>query len=267
MPRPVSGRARRRSAGRSAAATERRSGRDRRTASRGCGCRTGWPTSRARTRPPAAGEGDECPFCQIPRLTRRRRPDRRPRRAGLHGAQPVPVQQRAPDGGPVPARRRLHRAGPRRRRRAGRLHQARDDRAAGRLRRAGLQHRHEHGRRWPARASPRTCTSTSCRAGAATPTSCRSSATPRCCRSCSRDTRKLIADAWPATSRGARPSGRAPGTARPAPGGAPGRTSSASRRGAGDRVAFPRVAIRSCRPLPPSRRGATAAARSAGSCG
>src|SRR5690606_40728861 len=32
--------------------------------------------------------------------------------------------------------------------------------------------------------SRRTCTSTSSPAGAATPTSCRSSGTPRCCRSC-----------------------------------------------------------------------------------
>ena len=38
---------------------------------------------------------------------------------------------------------------------------------------ARLQPRHEPGRRWPAPASPRTCTSTWCRAGAATPTSCR----------------------------------------------------------------------------------------------
>ena len=51
---------------------------------------------------------------------------------------------------------------------------------------ARVQHRHEPGRRWPVPASPRTCTSTSCRAGAATRTSCRWSRTPGCCRSCSR---------------------------------------------------------------------------------
>ena len=37
----------------------------------------------------------------------------------------------------------------------------------------------------PAPASPTTCTSTPCRAGAGTPTSCRSSGSPGCCRRCS----------------------------------------------------------------------------------
>ena len=50
-------------------------------------------------------------------------------------------------------------------------------------RRARLQHRHEPGRHRRRRASPRTCTSTSCRAGPATRTSCRSSAGRRRCRS------------------------------------------------------------------------------------
>ena len=51
-------------------------------------------------------------------------------------------------------------------------------------RRAGLQPRDEPGCRSLAQASPRTCTSTSYRDGVATPTSCRSSRAPRCCRSC-----------------------------------------------------------------------------------
>ncbi len=58
------------------------------------------------------------------------------------------------------------------------------DRAPGQ-RRARLQPRHEPGRGGRGRASPRTCTSTSCRAGAATRTSCRSSGAPAPWPSCS----------------------------------------------------------------------------------
>ena len=59
---------------------------------------------------------------------------------------------------------------------------------------------HEPGRRWPAPASPRTCTSTSCRGGAATPTSCRSSRTRGCCRSCCPTPAHLLAEAWAGAS-------------------------------------------------------------------
>ncbi len=51
--------------------------------------------------------------------------------------------------------------------------------------RARIQRRHEPRKSWPAPALPRTCISTSSRGGAATRTSCRSSAAPGCCRSCS----------------------------------------------------------------------------------
>ena len=97
----------------------------------------------------------------------------------LRRAQPVPVQLRAPDGGAVPARRRLHRPDRRRDRRARGVHPDGDAGAARGDGAARLQHRHEPGRGRRRRASPRTCTSTSCRAGAATPTSCRSSAHTR----------------------------------------------------------------------------------------
>ena len=46
------------------------------------------------------------------------------------------------------------------------------------------------------RASPPTCTSTSCRAGPATRTSCRSSAAPRRCPSCWGTPATLLAEAW-----------------------------------------------------------------------
>ena len=88
-----------------------------RTDSSGCGCRTGWPTSRARasrTAPTATAARSAGYRSSV----RRRRADRRPRHAGLRGAEPVPVQRRAPDGRPVPARRRLHRPRPGRDRRA-----------------------------------------------------------------------------------------------------------------------------------------------------
>ena len=61
---------------------------------------------------------------------------------------------------------------------------------------ARVQHRHEPGARSPAPASPTTCTSTRCRAGVGTPTSCRSSGSPGCCPRCWRDTRALLAAAW-----------------------------------------------------------------------
>ena len=64
---------------------------------------------------PGRLESRRLPVLRRSRSCRRGRPGRRPRRAGLRGAQPVPVQPRAPAGLPVPARRRLHR--PRRRRR------------------------------------------------------------------------------------------------------------------------------------------------------
>ena len=59
--------------------------------------------------------------------------------------------------------------------------------------RRGLQHRDEPGRGRGRRASPPTCTSTSCPAGSATRTSCRSSAAPRRCRSCSGTPGALLA--------------------------------------------------------------------------
>ena len=109
---------------------------------------------------------------------------------------------------PVPPRGRLYTDARRRRgRRDGRLHAARDADAARCQRRARVQHRHEpgHGRQVP--ASRRTCTSTSCRAGAATRTSCRSSARSRCCPQLLSETRaparrRALAD--PASHRGGR---------------------------------------------------------------
>ena len=65
---------------------------------------------------PADGSPAAVPVLRDPEAVRRRRAHRRPRRGGLRGAQPVPVQQRAPHGRPVPARRRLHRPDRHRRR-------------------------------------------------------------------------------------------------------------------------------------------------------
>ena len=62
---------------------------------------------------------------------------------------------------------------------------------------ARLQRRHEPGLGGRGRASPRTCTSTWCRAGAGTPTSCPWSAGRRCCRSCS----ATRASCWPRRGR------------------------------------------------------------------
>ena len=89
------------------------------TVSSTSGRRTGWPTSAARTSRPATTTARSA---SIPHDERRGRADRGPRRDGVRGAQPVPVQRRAPDGGPVPPRARLHRPRRRRGRRAGRLH-------------------------------------------------------------------------------------------------------------------------------------------------
>ena len=84
----------------------------------------------------------------VPRRSTTRRPGRRPRRAGLRGAEPLPVQLRAPDGRArtgtsptTPTSTTAETAG------AGGVHPARDDGAADGSRRAGLQHRHEPGSR------------------------------------------------------------------------------------------------------------------------
>ena len=79
----------------------------RRRSSSGCGRRTGWPTSAARA---SRTRRARLPVLRHPDAGRRGRADRGPRGDGVRGAQPVPVQPRAPDAGPVPARRRLHRA-------------------------------------------------------------------------------------------------------------------------------------------------------------
>ena len=152
-----------------------------------CGRRTGWPTS-------------------VARASRRRRWRRRnarsagPRRcpdedglivargaARLRGAQPVSRTTRAiPDVGAVSARRRLHR--PDRRRGRARSPSITQHAQCGCCApcsgAARLQHRAEPGHQWRAPGSPRTCTSTWCRGGAATPTSCPWWPTPAYCRSC-----------------------------------------------------------------------------------
>src|SRR5271166_5365813 len=76
---------------------------------------------------------------------RRGRPDRRPRLAGVRGAQLVSVQPRPRPDLPLPARGRLHRADRCRNRRVLRVHQARRPRAAPGVRPAWLQHRHQPG--------------------------------------------------------------------------------------------------------------------------
>ena len=55
------------------------------------------------------------PFTDIPTHVRRGRPGGRPRRTRLRGAQPLPVQPRAPDGGALPAGCRSSRTSPTRR--------------------------------------------------------------------------------------------------------------------------------------------------------
>ena len=107
--------------------SERTVGTGDRTGSSGSGRRTGWPTSPARTGPtaatrsrpaarsawrPALPDGDSLVVARGEH--------------GLRGAQPLPVQPRAPAGLPVPARGRLHRPDRGRDGRAGRVHPARD---------------------------------------------------------------------------------------------------------------------------------------------
>ena len=78
-----------------------------RTGSAGSGRRTGWPTSTRRRRRPSG-----LPVLPDPDPARRGRAGGRPRRDGLRGAEPAPVQPRAPHGGALPARRRAGGARP-----------------------------------------------------------------------------------------------------------------------------------------------------------
>ena len=112
--------------------------------------------------------------------------DGRARRARLRGAQQVPVQPGPPADLPLPPRRRLPRARP------GRecWSWAGSPRQAMRVVRKvsgahGFNIGHQPGRASRARASPPTCTSTWCRGGAGTATSCPWSAAPRPCPNCS----------------------------------------------------------------------------------
>ncbi len=97
-------------------------------------------------KPAHGGAGDECPFCRAPSL-----PDedglivaRGERR--VRGAEPVPVQLRAPDGGAVPARRRLHRSHARPRSPSWHSSPRRRCAPCATSPPARVQHRHEPGR-------------------------------------------------------------------------------------------------------------------------
>ena len=100
-------------------------------------------------------------------------------RVCLRHPQPLSLQQRPSDGGAEPPRR-LARAD--RRRRAGRAdaaHAPRRDGADRGVHAAGHQRRHQPRTAGRRRRRSTTCTSTWCRAGTATPTSCPSSANTR----------------------------------------------------------------------------------------
>ena len=73
---------------------------------------TGRRGCRRRVAGGARGRARGLPVLPHPDAVRRGRADRRPRRAGVRGAEPVPVQPGTPDGGAVPAHARLHRPGP-----------------------------------------------------------------------------------------------------------------------------------------------------------
>ena len=94
-------------------------------------------------RPSGPGADEDCPFDRAPTAERRGRPDRRPRLAGLRGAEPVPLQRRPPARRPVPARGRLHGSDRRGDRRVRLLHPARHPRPAPGLGPARVQHRHQ----------------------------------------------------------------------------------------------------------------------------
>ena len=141
--------------------------------------------------------GDDCPFCAAPGRSDEDGLIVARGALRLRGAQPVPVQLRAPDDRAVPARRRLHRS--RRRRRP--PSSATFTQTAMTVIRAvmaphgfnigmnqGVGRRRRH-RRAPAPARR-------ARAGAATPTSCRSSRTPGCCPSCCPTPGAMLAEAW-----------------------------------------------------------------------
>ena len=95
---------------------------------------------------PSAGEERGLPVRPRAETDRRGRPDRRPGRTGLRGAQPLPVQRRPRADLPVPAPGRLHRADPRGDGGVRRVHQARRPALRPGVRRPGLQHRHQPGR-------------------------------------------------------------------------------------------------------------------------
>ena len=125
----------------------------------------------------SADEQEGCVFCRAQEARRRGGAGRPPRRAGVRRPQQVPVRLGPPDGGARAARGRAR--GARGGRGARDPSPGRDGRRAPHERRWGRTGSTSAGT-WdgsPARASSTTCTSTSSRAGRATPTSCPSSPT------------------------------------------------------------------------------------------
>ena len=169
----------------------RRTGSASPTTCSGCGRRTGWPTSRRVGRRPDGGPRRtgrdaerHCPFCRIPTLSDEdglivARGEQVYAVLNLFPYNPghlmvVPFRH-MPDYTDLDADELAEFSEFTR-------HALGVD--PGGQRAARVQHRDQRRARRPAPASPRTCTSTWCRAGAGTRTSCPSSARRRCCRSC-----------------------------------------------------------------------------------
>ena len=116
-----------------------------RTGSRGSGCPTGWPTSRARTSRPVPRGG--AARSAGPRRSATRTPSSSRAAGSVHGPEPLSLQRGPPVGLPLPARGATTRNSTRARPPICPTQEALDPRPAHGLERAGLQHRHQPGRR------------------------------------------------------------------------------------------------------------------------